>query len=466
MIPEKFKVYSEKPVIEAMRKIDVGGIGIVFVVDERDFLLGTISDGDIRKAILAGIDVNEQKIKEIMRQDPIILYNKDLRDERLVNIAGRSLFERNPRGGFVPILDEERRILDLLHISGFIKNNYSDVEKKQNGEEFRKYVNKVLVVGGGGYLGSVLVRKLLSKGYQTRVLETFLYGNHSLKDLEDDPKLELINGDVRDITTISDALKGTDAVIHLAAIVGDPAAKSKPLDTIETNYLATKILAEACKYHQINRFIFASTCSVYGKCDGAATEDTSLNPQSLYAKSKIKSEEGILGLTDKNFSPSILRMATLYGLSPRMRFDLVVNTMTMKAMTEGKITVFGGEQWRPFLHIENAAEAYLKCLESPIEKIKGQVFNVGSDSQNYQIFRLGELVKRIIPKTEIEVVNKEYPEDGVDKRDYNVSFKKIKNILNFEPRKNLEDGILEIKMAIENGLIKDFRNRIYYNHLD
>ncbi|ODS41288.1 MAG: hypothetical protein A7315_02015 [Candidatus Altiarchaeales archaeon WOR_SM1_79] len=325
----------------------------------------------------------------------------------------------------------------------------------------KRGVNKVLVIGGAGYLGSVLSRKLLQKGYKVRVLDNLTYGDDGIRDLYNGDNFEFVKGDMRDISTVVDAIKGMDAVIHLAAIVGDPASALSPQKTIEVNYLATKLVAEVCKYHQINRFISASTCSVYGASftpDTRSDENSPLNPVSLYAEMKIKSEEGLLEMVDGNFAPTILRMATLYGLSPRMRFDLVVNLLTAKAIFDNKITIFGGSQWRPNLHVEDAAEAFIKCLDASIEKVRGEVFNVGSNEQNYRIAQIGEMIHDIIPNAKLETLEKD------DERNYNISFDKISKVLGFGAMRCIKDGVLEIKQVVERGEIKDYKKEKYSNY--
>ena len=252
-----------------------------------------------------------------------------------------------------------------------------------------------------------------------------------------------------------------DSVINLAAIVGEPACKLNPEEAILTNYLANKSLSEACKYNQINRYIFASTCSVYGAMKEKITfdENSTLKPLSLYARSKIQSEEGILNMEDENFSPTILRMGTLYGYSPRMRFDLVVNSMIKNAVIDKKIFVYnGGKQWRPFLHIEDAVDAYIKCLKADINDIKGQIFNVGSGKQNYRIIDIARQVKKYIKKTAIII-----EENNNDLRSYSVSFKKIEKILHFKAKKTIKDAIVDIGSKIKRGEFNDINNTKYYN---
>lgn len=317
----------------------------------------------------------------------------------------------------------------------------------------------VLVVGGAGYLGSVLVGKLLDYGYAVRVLDMLMFGGESLTEYQRRDNFELLVGDIRNIPVVTRAIQGMTAVVHLAAVVGDPACRSLPFDSVETNYLAAKMLAEACKYHKINRFLYASTCSVYGASDGISTEKSPTNPVSLYAKTKMGSEEAIMGMADSDFAPCALRMATLHGWSPRMRFDLVVNTMTMTAARKGIVSINGGGQWRPLLHVEDAAEAYVRCLSAPLQVIRGQIFNVGSSSQNFRILEVGQMVKHVLPDARVIV-----KPEGNDARNYRVSFDKLERELEFRPKFTVENSIVKIADCLANNRDMDVDDDRYYNH--
>ena len=445
-----------------MRIIDNGVLGIAFVVDDDKNFVGVITDGDIRRAILDGKALTTP-IKKIANASPIVI-KKEWGKKKINNFLKTSAVKSNmPVHGVmkIPVLDENNRVVDIVFASED-KFESDKLEFEVKSEKI-KPVNNILVVGGAGYLGSVLCRKLLNKGYMVRVLDNLTYGDKGIKDLYDNPNFEFIKGDMRNIQTDVDAIKGMDAVVHLAAIVGDPASALNPEETIEINYLGTKMLAEICKYSQINRFIFASTCSVYGaspKPDIRINEECELNPVSLYAEMKLKSEQGILELEDENFSPTILRMATLYGLSPRMRFDLVVNILTIKAVLEKKFTIFGGTQWRPNLHVNDAADAYIACLTAPLSKIKGEIFNTGSNGQNYQIMEIGNMVKDLVPSAEkvVDVKN-------IDERNYNISFDKIRKILDYSTTYDIKKGVLEIIEAINNNEFSDYPNKKYNNYL-
>jgi nucleoside-diphosphate-sugar epimerase len=320
-------------------------------------------------------------------------------------------------------------------------------------------IKHVLVIGGAGYIGSLVLRRLLNQGYHVRLVDSLMYGDGAIRELYNHPQFEFVHGDMRHIETVVRSLVGMDAVIHLGAIVGDPACAIDADFSTEINLIATRMLAEACKGYGIRRFIFASTCSVYGASDELLDERSALNPVSLYAQTKIDSETILLGLADQQFAPTILRFSTIYGLSPRPRFDLVVNLLTAKAVREGKITVFGGDQWRPFVHADDAARAVVMSLNAPLAAVRGEIFNVGSDSQNYTISAIGELIGRLIPEAELVLQGSD-----VDKRNYRVSFAKIAKVLNFSPEHTVEDGVREIEAALRDGSIGDYYDPAYNNH--
>jgi len=323
---------------------------------------------------------------------------------------------------------------------------------------------KVLVVGGAGYLGAVLVNRLLKDCYPVSIFDSFIYGKKSVEKYKNNSNVEIIEGDIRNIETVNSAMNNIGSVILLAAVVGDPASAKRPEQTVETNYLAAQMIASSCKLKKINRFIYASTCSVYGVGKDILDENAPLNPVSLYAKTKISSEESIMKLVDDNFAPTIMRMSTLYGYSPRMRFDLVVNTMTMTSFLEKQINVFGGEQWRPLLHLEDAADAYLKVLEADIDSVRGKIYNVGSEQQNFRIKDVALQVITGINQSPDNKIKMNIETTNTDARDYQVSFKKIQDELGFEVKHTIADASKEIYSKLNSKEIKDPKQKVYYNH--
>ncbi|WP_394739843.1 NAD-dependent epimerase/dehydratase family protein [Natronococcus roseus] len=400
---------------EAIARIDrIDGRGVV-VLDDRDRLVGSATHERLRAALFDGTTPNA----------PV----SSVLDEPTGSTA---------EAASAPALEDGRSI------DGVLKEvtNGNEPTIGSNAEA----VETVLVVGGAGYVGSVLCRRLLEDGFAVRVLDPLMYGNVGIAALEDRDRFALYRGDARSVGDVLEAIEGVDAVVHLGGIVGDPATALEPRKTLEYNLHSTQLLASICKYHGLNRFLFASTCSVYGRTDGTGrcTEDDALNPVSLYARAKIQSERVLRELADERFAPTILRMATVYGYSPRMRFDLVGNVLPAKAHEEGVVPVFGGDQYRPNVHVEDVARAYRACLTAPFEDVAGETFNVGSNEQNYRIDELATVVADAFPDASIE-----YHDDRADERSYRVEFEKLRSRLDFEPTRTIRDHCLELRAAFE-----------------
>jgi len=328
------------------------------------------------------------------------------------------------------------------------------------GEEYKV---KVLVTGGAGYLGSTLIPVLLQAGYQVRAVDSLLYGGNSLLSVWSHPGFEFLPGDIRDEQLLSRALSGVDHVVHLAAIVGDPACARQSKLARQVNLEASLSLLELSRQIEVKSFIFASTCSNYGRMKASmeyVDELSPLKPLSLYAESKVAVEKMILeSFRSKEFPATILRFATLYGVSPRMRFDLTVNEFTMELVLKKHLVVFGEQFWRPYLHVRDAARAILLILQTnEKEKIHGEVFNVGSTSENYQKKELVNLILAIVPDAVVEVVHRDE-----DPRDYRVSFEKISSVLGFQVTVTVKSGICQIAKLLNSGVIADFSDPSYRN---
>jgi nucleoside-diphosphate-sugar epimerase len=303
----------------------------------------------------------------------------------------------------------------------------------------------VLVTGGQGYVGSHLVRMMLAKGYRVRVLDTLIFGDAGLRGCADDPNLEIVYGDICNIRDMIRATKDAKAVIALAALVGDAACDLNHDETVAINIEATKILSNVVQLTpSIERIVFASSCSVYGATEGLIlNEGSRLNPVSFYARSRIVSE-GILARELDDRSVVTLRLGTVFGSSERMRLDLMINTMTHRAVTTGQISVTGGEAWRPHVHVRDVAQGFLLAAEAPHEKVSGETFNVGSDQNNYTISEAAVMVAAQIPGTNIE-----YHDVVEDLRSYRVSFDKIRHVLGFAARYRIEDGVREVRALLD-----------------
>lgn len=316
----------------------------------------------------------------------------------------------------------------------------------------------VLVIGGAGYIGSALLPKLLEKGYRVRLLDLMVFGEEPIAQVAHHPNLEVVYGDFRHVECVVEAMRGVDAVIHLGAIVGDPACSLDEDLTIDVNLSATRMIGELAKAAGIERFIFASTCSVYGACDETLDERSMVRPISLYGQTKLASERILRRMADDRFKPTIVRFATIYGLSGRTRFDLVVNLLTAKAKIDGKITISGGSQWRPFVHVDDAAEAVARILDASQDIVGNQIFNVGSNDQNYTILQIGEMVHEQVISAEL-LVN----EEDTDRRNYRVDFSQLRNLVGFEPKWTVERGIRQVLEAIANGEVEDYAEARYSN---
>jgi len=288
-----------------------------------------------------------------------------------------------------------------------------------------------------------------------RVLDNFVYGTHGLDALAEHAGLELINGDICDEQDLTRAVQGVRAVVALAAIVGDAACDLDPSRTMAINYESTRQTLAACRVAKVERLVFASSCSVYGaNGNDFLDEGSHLNPVSLYARTRIMSED--LLLDQHEVEVIILRLATVCGVSPRMRFDLMVNTMTACAAAQGAIRVSGAKQWRPHLHVQDAAEAFLLGVETKAPR--ETIFNVGCDGQNYTVGEIAERVAQQVPNTRIE-----YAQDNNDARSYRVSFDRIQNLLGFKPQRTVDHAIGEVGGLLTSGAVTDFRNEQFHN---
>jgi len=342
--------------------------------------------------------------------------------------------------------------------SPFFRLGFLGLTKEAVRARRSSHVNKILVVGGAGYIGSILVRQLLDDGCEVRVLDQLLFGAQSIRDLSGRKRFHFIEGDFRDSRLVTEALRDTDALIHLGAIVGDPACQIDEPATFETNFVATELLTRACRESGVGRMIFASTCSVYGSTSDLVDEKTPLRPLSLYARTKTDSEKALLSSADSRFHPTVLRVGTVFGWSPRPRFDLAVNLLTARAYFEGRIAIYNQRQWRPFVHVSDVARAFRLVLTAPIADVSGQVFNLGSNDMNSRLGEVGQAVQRLYPRVSVDY------ETNSDARSYRVCFDKIEQVLGFRSTRTLLDGMSEIDAALSKGLVKDPSSPLYHNH--
>ena len=324
----------------------------------------------------------------------------------------------------------------------------------------------VLVPGGAGYVGSVLTRHLLDRGMSVRVLDSLLYDNQASLEGVGGDGYSFVRGDVRSAEDVGGALDGITDVVLLASLVGDPVCKGNPELARETNLDGARRVLEAADDAGVERLIFASTCSNYGlrEDETPATEDDELHPLSLYAETKVQMEREILERAGEwGFAPTILRLATAYGLSPRMRFDLTVSEFTRELVLGKPLDVYDPDTWRPYCHTEDIAAAVTTTLEAPAEDVEGEVFNAGGDDGNY--------TKRMIVEAALEALDGQgevvWTEGGDDARNYRVSFAKIRDRLGFEPGHTVPAAIRDLVTALREGRFDDVEERpLYYRNFE
>jgi nucleoside-diphosphate-sugar epimerase len=325
----------------------------------------------------------------------------------------------------------------------------------------------VLITGGAGYIGSMLTSELLRQNYRVTVLDTLLFGGEAIVPFLHHPNFHFIKADVTEPRAIRDAVKKDwqkpDAVIHLAAIVGFPACQAVGKQVAwKYNFESTKMVFEQAAELGVERMVFASTYSNYGLSpDGKpVTEETPLNPQSLYAETKIAAEEYLLGQKDAACAPLVFRFATLYGLSPRTRFDLIVNQFVLEAFTKRELIIYQRGYSRSFVHIRDVARGVIMGLEAEQGKIRGQVFNLGGENGNYTKNEIVNLVLKRMPEVVVQYKDLTF---GGDMRDITVSFEKIKRVLGFETTLTVDDGVREVLFALKSGLIRNPTDDRYRN---
>tara|TARA_Y100001970_G_scaffold55808_1_gene70694 strand:- start:24487 stop:25485 length:999 start_codon:yes stop_codon:yes gene_type:complete len=320
--------------------------------------------------------------------------------------------------------------------------------------------SSVLLIGGEGYIGSVLSNYLLHKGYKVRSLDALIYPDQKMDLVKANIKnFEFILGDIRNKTILKKSLEGINSVVILAGLVGDPITKKYPKEAQEINYHAIKDLINQCDNKKIEKLIFISTCSNYGFIDETlkAKEEHELKPLSLYAKHKVEIENYILSLKGKiNFCPTILRFATAFGSSPRMRFDLTVNQFTKELFNKNPLNIYDENTWRPYCHVKDFSRLIEIVLNEKKEKLNFQIFNSGGDQNNFTKKNIIEAITKLIPSN-----NKiSYEPGDKDKRNYRVNFEKVKKLLNFNVEYTIQDGIQEMISSLKSNLYQKKRNKI------
>jgi nucleoside-diphosphate-sugar epimerase len=338
------------------------------------------------------------------------------------------------------------------------------MKSSPNGKESNK--EHVIVTGGAGYIGSLLVGELLRSGYQVTVLDNLLFGGDSLIGSMSHPDFRFVKVDILEPRSLGEAVKGEkapDSVVHLAAIVGFPACQSVGRQVAwRYNVDATQNVFEQGADLGATRFVFGSTYSNYGQSPNGklVNEESPLSPQSLYAETKIAAEEYLLGQKTNTCAPVVFRFATLYGISPRTRFDLIVNQFVLEAYTKRELLIYQRGYSRSFVHVRDVVKGILLGLEAPENKVRGQIFNLGTEAGNYRKDQIVEIILKRLPEITVQYKDLTF---GGDMRDISVSFEKIRTELGFETSYSVDDGVKEVLYAVQNGLIKDPHDERFRN---
>lgn len=428
---QNYLIKEEDTIKAALRKV-AGSFGkIVCVVDKKKTFLGLITAGDIRRALLLGHGSN-QSIKKIYNKNVSFIFSDELKNKKFIK-SKFSNKEINESIFYIPIVDKNKKVKNVLSIERII-----EIIENKNIEKIKtRKLPRILIVGGAGYIGSVLCKKLLAKNYSVKIVDKILYDKNVIKNFIKDKNFKFIKADICDLNTQISAIKEIDAVVFLAEIVGDPACNAKPEDALKTNYLSISSMAQLCSHLGISKFIYTSSCSVYGldANNKLLTEKSNLNPISHYARMKIMSEKALLANKNDIFKPTIFRLGTVFGPSIRNRFDLVVNTMAKNAYYDGKINLHGGEQWRPNIHVEDVADGIIAALKSNQKKVGSKIFNLSSEDSNFKIKEIAFAAKKIFTKANVNV-----QKSIVDPRNYRVSSKKYYLSTGFQAKKTVKSA--------------------------
>jgi len=445
-----YEIKSTQKVFKALKIFDKNNCDLAIVVNKYRKFLGIITSADIRRGFLNGLTL-KSSISNIFNKSPLFIKGTINEDKISDLISSKKFSHINP--GFIPLINNDGKVYDLIK-----KDDIYNYPKKRI--VFSRVPLKILVIGGAGYIGSVLIEKLLSKKFEVILFDKFIY-----KDIEFFKKkykhknLKIINGDSQNISKIFSAINESDAVIHLAELVGDPLCEKRPSKTYAINYLASITIGNICKNLGIDKFIYVSSCSVYGANTKITNERSPINPLSIYAKLKALCEKNLIRNLGENIRPCILRLGTVYGASDRPRYDLVVNLFSGLIANKKEITINGGKQWRPFIHVKDVADAIIKVINSDKKMVNGQIMNLVSE--NIQIAKIGKIIKSMYPKAKIK-----YEHSTSDHRDYRASNKKAKKMIKFKPNYRIIDGIKEVVLQTKKEKIKKLFDKKYINILN
>lgn len=450
---KKYDLNLNSTINEAIKQLNYNSKSLLCIKDDKfDKILGVITEGDIRRKLIMGVSKNET-LKSHINKRYNFIFEKELISKKFIN-SKINFNASNKKPYLIPILDKDynhKYTLNSKEVIGIIEGNKITKNK----------LSSIIIIGGAGYIGSILSKKLLVKNYKVIVIDKLIYGSGPVENLKKDKNFKLIKKDISNISTQIKHLLDADAVVYLSELVGDPACKIKPIEALKTNYLSLVSVATICKFLNIKRFIYTSSCSVYGaQKKNLLNEKSSIKPLSHYARIKILSEKALAEITDDNFKPTSLRLGTVFGRSLRNRFDLVVNTFCRAAKYDKKIVIHGnGKQIRPNIHVADVAEGIISVLEAPIKKVGGETFNLSCDKNNKSILNLAKKVKNKFSDVEI------LKDDKLsDKRDYQVTSKKIFKKIGFKANKTIDYAVDEFLDLFEKKSKNKFYSKVFSNY--
>ncbi len=445
-----YEIKSTEKIFKALKIFDKNSCNLAIVVDKKRKFLGVVTSSDIRRGFLKGLTL-KNSISKIYNKNPLKIEGFINEDKISDLVSSKRFSQIDP--AYIPLINKDKKPYDLIKKDEIF--NYSNKKKV-----IINILPKILVIGGAGYIGSVLIEKLLSNNYEVILYDKFVYNDLSFfKKKYRNKNLKIVYGDSQNIKKIFQVIKESDIVIHLAELVGDPLCEKRPSKTYAINYLASITIGNICKNLGVNKFIYVSSCSVYGANKKMTNERSKINPLSVYAKLKALCEKNLIRNLGENIKPCILRLGTVYGASDRPRYDLVINLFSGLAANKKTITINGGNQWRPFIHVKDVADSILKIIKSKKEKVNGQILNLVGE--NIQISTIGRIIKKIYPGTKIK-----YEYNITDHRDYKASNKKAKKIINFKVKYKIADGIKEVIYQTKHQKIKNLFLKKYINILN
>ncbi len=449
---KKFSLNENKKIIDILRLFEKINTNLCLVVNKNNKFIGLITSSDIRRAFIEGYS-KYSKISKIINKKP--LYLKDRIDENQIsNIISSSKFN-SIEPPLIPLIDKNNIPYKLI--------NKKDLNFPIISKNIKIGIKpKILLIGGAGYIGTNLAKKLLKEGYHVTIFDKFVYNSKNTISLKlKNKNLIAVKGDTRNIDQTFNVVKKNDIVIHLAELVGDPLCEKRPAKTYSVNYLASMTISNICKNLGISKFIYVSSCSVYGarSDEKFSDEKSEINPLSVYAKLKALCEKTIIRNLGEYCRPCILRLGTVFGNSLRPRYDLVLNIFAGLIANKKKIIINGGNQWRPFVHVNDVCDVIFQIIKLDKKKTNGQIFNIAS--YNYKISEIGKIIKKIYPKIEVT-----YSDTGVDRRNYKALSKKANRILKFKPKVSIKNGIKDLVRFTKKNKIKNIRKKIFQNILN